>query len=238
MTAPRRYAVYWAPERDHPLWAAGSAWLGRDAERPDHGFDRVADRGVDCGVDRYARTVAPRRYGFHATLKAPMHLGPEVDEDAFFAAVETLAATVEPFPMPTLHVATLQRFVALRPRVEPAAGESLRVLADRCVTELDRFRAPSDRIRLHRPLDDHEEALTRTFGYAYVLERWRFHMTLSDGLPADDDRSLAALVDAAESYFGIALATPLAAGGIAVFVEPAPDAPFDLVRRFPFGGKV
>ena len=27
-----RVAVYWAPELDDPLHAAGSAWLGRDAE--------------------------------------------------------------------------------------------------------------------------------------------------------------------------------------------------------------
>ena len=72
-----RYAVYWTPPADHPLWRAGCDWLGRDAERAQ--VDRP-------GEGPEALTRAPRRYGFHATLKAPMRLR---------GAADTLAKTVQ-----------------------------------------------------------------------------------------------------------------------------------------------
>ena len=44
--------------------------------------------------------AAPWRYGFHATLKAPMALAGDVHESNWLAAVRALAARYEPFEMP------------------------------------------------------------------------------------------------------------------------------------------
>jgi hypothetical protein len=52
-----RYAVYYAPDPQHPLAQAGCAWLGRDARA-------LAPLTLPaCDLVR-----APWRYGFHATL--------------------------------------------------------------------------------------------------------------------------------------------------------------------------
>jgi hypothetical protein len=66
-----------------------------------------------------------------------------------------------------------------------------------------------------------------------VLDTWRFHMTLSDALPAGPRRD-ALLAEAAE-FFAPALAAPLRCDALALFVEPAPGADFALVRRIGFG---
>ena len=66
MSGERRYALYYTPAEKHPLTQAAARWLGRDA------FD-----GAISSVDDHDTLVAePRRYGFHATLKAPFRLRP------------------------------------------------------------------------------------------------------------------------------------------------------------------
>ena len=68
----RRYAVYFAPPVATPLGQVGSWWLGRNAETN----ECITPPGVaGLAPERLAAlTEAPRRYGFHATLKPPMRL--------------------------------------------------------------------------------------------------------------------------------------------------------------------
>ena len=223
--AMTRYAIYWTPDPAHPLWVAGCAWIGRDAAQPERAFP-IRDR-----------TAAPRRYGFHGTLKAPLRLAPGRSEEALLAAVENLAAALPTFAMPALEVRLLQDFVALQPVVPIAMDHPLQVLADRCVVALDVFRDASiadDIARRSVGLDERQAVLFARFGYAFALERWRFHLTLSDSLP-DDDAIRATFLREAKDFFGSALAQPLRSTEIAVFIELAPDAPFVLAHRFPLG---
>ena len=173
-TAPR-HAVYFAPSPQHPLWALGCRWLGRDA-----------DVSLSVGAPSDPLVSTPWRYGFHATLKAPMALADDERESNWLAAVRALAARHEPFEMPTLRVALLSDFIALRP-VEPlAASHPLRRLADDCVIALDPWRAPPAACERERPsrvpLDARQRENLDRLGYAFVLEDWRFHMTLSNSL--------------------------------------------------------
>ena len=64
-----RVAVYYAPEPDDPLWAAGNRWLGRD---PDTGATLQRPDAIDIPN----LTDEPAGYGLHATLKPPMRLAP------------------------------------------------------------------------------------------------------------------------------------------------------------------
>lgn len=229
-----RYAVYYAPPAAHPLWRLGSAWLGRDARA-----------GQPAGRPPPLREQ-PWRYGFHATLKAPLRLRDGCDERGFIDAVAALAAAQAPFEMPPLQVAPLADFVALRPLAEPAAQAPLRALADACVRTLDAFRAPPDAAeRLRRiaapgadALPAAESAAQRAavehWGYPHVFERWRLHFTLSDALPAAPRERL---LRQAQAHFAAALAEPLACDALCVFVEPAPGAPFVLGWRFAFGAR-
>ena len=223
----RRYAVYWAPSATHPLWTAGCEWLGHDRAC----VERLPEEAL------HAATVEPRRYGFHATLKAPMRLASGVSTDRLFEAVHALAGTIAPFELPRLAVDRLDRFVALRPRVPIGATHPLRLFADRCVHGLDAQRAPLDDAELQaraRGLDARGRELLVVHGYQYVLERWRFHMTLTD--PIEDDDEARAAIEAATRHFAPALAAPLGVTSLAIFVQAEPGLPFVLVERVALGG--
>jgi hypothetical protein len=177
----------------------------------------------------------PWRYGFHATLKAPMALRAGCSEDQFQSVVAALAARHRDFALPPLQVNWLAGFLALRPSSPPAPGHPLRRLADACVTELDDWRAPMSDSEIQRraaalPLAQRDEhvALLRCWGYPHVLRHWRFHLTLSDREPAD----ASALLARARSHFARALERPLRAHAIAVCREDTPGAPLRLLRRF------
>lgn len=217
-----RHAVYWLPEPDHPLWAAGCAWLGRDPAQ------------ADAGAAPPAR-AEPWRYGFHATLKAPLVLREGFDANAFVAAAEALAAGLAPFDLPALAVGELDGFVALRPTAPCAPAQAL---ADRCVEALDAFRAPmpADEFeRRARGLDAERRDLLRRWGYPHVFGHWRLHLTLTDRLPDADERDR--WRTRAMAHFAAALAVAPRVASIAVLEEPAPGRPFRLLCRLPLRGR-
>ncbi|MCW7541329.1 DUF1045 domain-containing protein [Aquabacterium sp. A7-Y] len=222
MTA--RHAVYWVPAADDPLWHAGIAWLGRDPTE-----------GRPLGAAPPHR-ASPWRYGFHATLKAPMRWREGSDASAFADTLAALAREHRAVEMPALRVGWLRDFMALCP--EAALPASFAALAADCVARLDPFRAPPDtgeRARRVAGLDDEQVRLYDRWGYPHVFERWRMHLTLSDEISADQAALRDELTAAAERHFAEALAAPRPAGELAWFVEPSPGAPFRLVRRFPLG---
>ena len=223
-----RYAVYWAPRAGSDLARLGAAWLGRDAE---------ADRPVarpDLGVDLAAHTERPRRYGFHATLKPPFALAEGCDAAALDRAVAQLAASLAPVSAPGLALDTGLGFLALRPA---GPAPALDALAARVVEALEPFRAPlaSDEIARRRAhgLAPREEALLLRWGYPYVMEAFRFHLTLTgpvSGLEAHH------LTTAARVHFAPAFAARLSVGELCLFADPGGGAPFRLLRRHPLGG--
>lgn len=221
-----RYAVYFTPSPDHPLWQAGCHWLGRDpAEEPPPN---------PAHPDR----ADPWRYGFHATLKPPMHLSAGNPESSFVGALQRLAARHPRFEMPAMAVRRLGDFVALRTRDPLLRDHPLRGLADACVIELDPWREPPTEAELQRRqaagLDSVQRVLLQRYGYPHVLERWRFHMTLSNALPGDP-AALDRIEREAAAHFARALAEPLACDALSLFVERTPGGPFRLIQRFPLG---
>lgn len=220
MTA--RYALYLTPPTDHPLWSVGCAWLGRGAD------------GLSAGQPRLHRRQ-PWRYGFHATLKAPMRLASGMTESDLLAAVGDLVCRHSAFELPLLAVSTLGRSLALRPVAPPTADHPLRRLADDCVRGLDAFRAPMTPVELvHRvsktALDAEQEDLLRRWGYPHVLERWHWHYTLSD--PLVDPEVCRSLARDARSWFADAVQTPCRCDAVSVFHEPEAGAPLRVVGRF------
>ena len=227
-----RYAVYWAPPRDHPLWLAGCAWLGRDPETGET-FDKNPEPLVLR--EEHARLVADAsRYGWHATLKAPFRLAEGQTEADLDAALRDFAATRTPFASPPLVVAPLAGFLAV---VSAAPSPALSALADDAVRAFDRFRAPLTEQelakRLRNGLTPRQQQMLNTWGYPYVMEEWRFHMTLTGRLA---EERVATLRPALAERFAPALVTPPLFCEIALYAEPEPGAPFRLLRRYPFRG--
>lgn len=226
-----RFAVYAVPPLDGPLKLLGDAWLGRD---PD--IDESVPHPIVEGVTP-ARlqeiTHSPRRYGFHGTLKAPFTLAPEQESGALQDAIEAFAAGRRPFDV-RLEVGSLSGFVALVP-AEPCP--ELDDLAAACVRELDRFRAPlTDEERARRrpeDLSESQRANLERWGYPYVLDDFRFHMTLTDRLDEPEHGKVKAFL---EHVFAPVVARPFRVDQIALFAQTHQVAPFHVVRRFPFGG--
>jgi hypothetical protein len=224
--AAYRHAVYFAPRPEHPLWTAGCSWLGRDPTRLD-----------DLRPPARPHVGEPWRYGFHGTLKPPMRLSASHDE--WLRAVAALAARTRSFEMPPLRVDWLGDFIALMP-VQPLGGEHpLERLADVCVLELERFRAKSEPEpgpgRQAFVLSERQRAHLQRYGYPFVLEDWRFHMTLSNGLTELDGQEQATLKAQARDHFAAALFEPLFCDSLCVFVEPLQGAPLMLSHRFDLG---
>jgi putative phosphonate metabolism protein len=219
-----RYAIYFAPMPGTPLHGQGSAWLGRDA----HTGEALAQPDVG---DLPRLTADPRRYGFHATLKAPFALRKGITAEALMRACAALAADSASFRV-ALMVDQLDGFLALIPDGDPSA---LQVLAARCVRDLDGFRRPLSEDELARRrkagLTARQDANLLRWGYPYVLDDFRFHMTLSERLDSNDAVRLAA---AARTHFAVAIADPVMIDGLSLFHEPEPGAPFLALRHFPF----
>jgi putative phosphonate metabolism protein len=183
LTAPR-YALYFAPAAESPLWRFGSAVLGYDAVTGEDVPALVPD-GYSA-VDWHGITAEPRRYGFHATLKAPFELAPGRSEAQLRAFVDNYTAGLAPVTLAGLEVAALGRFVALIPLAESAA---LQRFAFALVQAFEPFRAPlseSDMARrLKSPLTPAHRAYLEAYGYPYVGDAFRFHMTLTGSLPPE-----------------------------------------------------
>ncbi len=232
-----RIAVFFAPPIDHPLWLAGSRWLGRDASlvRAQSAVSGTAGAQLD-----ETWLQAPRRYGFHATLKPPFQLAPGFDAQRIYEVTAALARRIAPFTMPALSVQSLDDFLALRP-ADPGDERlaPLTALAAQMVRGLDACRLPAMAEQLaarRRPdMSAVQLAMLDEFGYPYVLDAWRFHMTLTGRLRRELS-SRANLLAAATEHFAQALSEPLVCRDVCLFVEPAPGEPFQLWRRVPLLG--
>lgn len=226
-----RHAIYFAPARATPLWELGVRWLGRDPETGELTAPLPVP-GIAAGR-LAALTAAPRRYGWHATLKAPFPLREGVGEYDLAVAVRAFAARLEPVSLPPLEVRELDGFLALVPLVP---SERLDWLAALCVEVLDPWRAPlslAERARRDGGrLDARGRELLDRWGYPAVFERFRFHLTLTGPVQPGEGRRLAAWLS---EYFEPALAFPGRVDGLAIFHEPAPGEALRLVRRVPLG---
>lgn len=225
----RRHAIYFAPPRESALAAFGAGWLGWDAER---GVRCAGDPPAGLPRPRDELVERPRRYGFHATLKAPFRLAEGRTVAALDAALAGIAAGQAGFAL-RLALAAPGGFLALVPEEVP---EALRALERACVTGVDAFRAPPEAGETLRRrmagLDAVEEENLRRWGYPYVLERFRFHMTLTGPL----DAGVRVVVrEVLEPVLAPLLAAPVPVAEVCRFAEAA-DGCFRLVRRFPLGG--
>lgn len=174
----KRYAIYYLPPHG-PLAQFGAEWLGWDVVA---GIS--AERSDALPVDPTALTQTPRKYGFHATIKPPFRLAEDVDVTGLTEAFEGFCSGQAPVVLEALEVARLGRFLALIPTGHTAA---LNALAGAAVEALDTYRAPLNDAELARRrqsrLTPRQETLLAQWGYPYVMDEFRFHMTLTSKLP-------------------------------------------------------
>lgn len=221
--ANARFAIYFAPDVTTSWWQAGCAWLGRDAYS---GEPREQPRVGALPCDLASLTGLPRRYGWHGTLVAPFRRAAGVTAADVLGATRVWASRQRPF-MLEVEPATLGDFVALRPRHTNGARQ-IETLATDALRSLHALREEPSRAdmerRLQSPLTERQRALLLEWGYPYVLDEFRFHMTLSDSLDA------VSLRQTLQDWWQDRTAElgPLFVDRAAIFVEPEPGAPFVL----------
>jgi hypothetical protein len=216
-----RVALYYAPPAASAWWREGCEWLGRDAES-----------GREYSTSAHDITHAPRRYGWHATIVPPFHCAPGTTLADVLTAARAWAGTVTRFDMP-VRATQISRFVALRAAHE-RDEERLRAMAASALQTLATLRArPSAQSiekRIVQGMSERQVALLREWGYPYVFDEYRFHMTVSDSL--DDANARASVMSEWTRRIDTLGALPL--HGAALFVEPEAGAPFTLWQRLPF----
>ncbi len=223
-----RYAIYYAPAPGSVLDRFGASLLGYDA----YGGDDLPfpDEVALARPDWREVTQDPRKYGFHATLKAPMALAPGRTEAELMAACASFAATALTIPMIEPVVDSISGFIAVMP-ARPSA-ELLQFAAD-VTREFDSFRAPltpQDRARRNpAKLTPRQCEYLDRWGYPYVMEEFRFHMTLTGRLdPARREPVMAMLKD---RFSAIGIET-LAIDRIALFRQDQPDSRFRIMGHY------
>ena len=226
-----RYAINFTPARDAPLTLAASAWLGRDAFT-DERLPAPCLATMNPEEISY-HTAAARRYGFHATLKAPFSLSEQETELSLMCALDSFAGRARSFHIPRLGIARIAGLFALVP-VFPVP--ELSAFADDVVRSFERFRAPLSDAEIARrnpgALTPAEVRNLVQWGYPYVLEAYRFHMPLTGRVPASESQRVQ---NALDEVFSPILGAPVLVNGVSVFVEREPGAPFTVLRYRLFG---
>ena len=220
-----RYALYFLPPDGSELQKFGDSWLGwsvsqgKSIRQP-----KIDDPSLSIITKR------PSRYGFHGTLKAPFQLADGVSENYLITTAKALASSMPAFEMSALRIARLGSFLALVPQ-QPCVP--LQQLASSLVRELDNLRAPLSDAELKRRrasgLTPAQDALLTKWGYPFVMDEFRFHLTLSDKLQADELQRIKVILQSHTSHL---TRTPVGVDDVGLVGE-AGDGRFHLIRRLP-----
>lgn len=225
----QRFALYYVP-RAGEMAEAAAAWLGWDIAR---GRAVAQPRLAGLPAPLADLTAAPRRYGFHGTIKAPFRLASDASPRMLATACAALAEALPPVRMAGLRLSALGGFLALTPEGDDTA---LLTLGAEVVSGLDRFRAPltDAEIARRRPdrLSPRQRDLLDLWGYPHVMEEFRFHLTLTGDLPPDQRDATARVL---EHWLLPILPQPFAVEDICLAGEDAAGR-FHLVSRHALTG--
>jgi hypothetical protein len=209
-----RYAICFTPPPGDPLTLAASGWLGRNVYSG-HAADHPGLKGL--GVHEIAfHTALPRRFGFHATFKAPFRLNDGASEAMLLRELMHFAGSMEPVTLAGLSVGRI--------------GEVYGLILDRPCSAVDHLAASV--VQAFDRLSAPQFSNLSRWGHPYVMDEFRFHMTLTGPLLA---RDFPRIEQALKAHFDPVLAEPMTISNLALFVEPEQGAPFQVHSLHPLG---
>jgi putative phosphonate metabolism protein len=225
MDAPR-YAIYFVPPANSDLYRFGAVFLGFDCYTGEE-LGHPDDAGLDA-QEWTELTREPRKYGFHATLKAPFHLQPSFIETDLTAELQRFAAIPRAPPATEPAIQSLGRFIAIVPGERSADVD--RLAAD-CVTAFERFRRPltsqEKGKRLGSGLTEGQIRNVDRWGYPYVFDDFRFHMTLTGPIDAGRRGVILTLLQGRFNRINGSRSLPITQ--LALVRQDAPSMPFRVI---------
>lgn len=227
-----RVAIYYAPDIDHVFWKLGTSWLGRCPARQIT-LDQPPISGVDVETFRNV-TRSARRYGWHATLKAPFQLHESGRLSALHDQMAIFAKSNLKLHLPQLVVRRSGNFLALM-LSEPS--QLLQNFASQCVREFHPYARPLSDADLARrrnvDLSAEQDQLLQTWGYPYVMDEFSLHMTLTDDLTDLSDVQVFNIIEKAQEWFAPILDAPFEIDALSLFIEPIAGGDFIWADRYP-----
>jgi len=222
-----RYAIYYAPESGSGLAAFADGWIGETGRAVCGAAGSDAEDALDV----------PSKYGFHGTLKPPFHLKPPYGESNLRDGAAMFADGHPPVSASPLELTVIGSFIALVPGADSPEVVSL---AENCVLFFDLYRetpTPAERRRrLRAGLTERQKELLQQFGYPFVLDEFRFHLTLTGKLPRNESRRR--LMDLLRPMVAPFTNNRLEIKEICLFKQPSPEEGFQCIERFPLNGRI
>ena len=226
-----RYAIYFSPEPNSPLEEFGKQWLGSNGNPQQRHLPVIpglAPERVQALIE------GTRHHGFHGTLKPPFELNPASSQNALLSAACIFARSIAPIELPPMELAVIGKFIALTPARSSAALENL---AAQCVRTFEGFRVPLSAEQtayyLRNKLTVHQTQMLEHWGYPYVMEEFRFHISLTDRI--DDPTERAAMMKAVQQMTTNIVNKPIVVRDIAIFFQGERDKIMTALERIPFG---
>jgi hypothetical protein len=202
---------------------AASRWL----DKKDIGIASISATQLDKLLQ------APNHYGFHATIKPPFRLKNGFTLHDVENELAEFVKELQPFTLPPLELARINNFFCLRLKNE---FERLDSLAAEVVQRFDHFRRPAEEQELARRraagLSERQEYLLLQWGYPYVLDEFRFHLTLTGNI--ENERLVEPLNRELSSRFNPVIKEPVNFGEMSIFVQHGNKA-FIEHKHFHFG---
>lgn len=230
-TDSQRFAIYFTFAADHPLYRKATQWLGHCI------YNQTTPTGAifSPAAEKFRNVQQAAQYGFHATLKPPFRLQAGTTQSELETCVQDFTSGLQAFTCSPLKVDSIGNFVAL---VADENCDDLNHLAAQCVQHFEPFRASLNESelqkRLRSPLTLHQQALLRQWGYPFVLDEFRFHMTLTDRLPGN-------MINQARQQlvleFAPFLSSRLSVDRIGLCHQAKPEDPFYLLESYVFAAE-
>lgn len=232
MTHFKRFAIYYAPPRGSDLEAFGESWFEWNSQQF---APRIqCSDTLDLSNDEIKRiTSGPARYRFHGTLKPPFYLSSDCSLGDLDTALSNFAGSHKAFECGALQLTEVGQFLALCP-VDIA--QNITKLALDCVEDVDRFRKPEAQEEMQRRrnsgLTPRQDALLVKWGYPYVMDEFKFHLTLTGKM----NKILCSRVKKSLApYLKKILQQRFVFKEIALFGDPGEGQNFQEIKRYELG---
>ena len=184
MTNYKRVAIYFLPKKNSSLENFGKNLLGRDINKKKKiSLTRRQKYFINRGFTYFDELKdyceQPAKYGFHATLKAPFRLKRNVKTKNFYDVISHIAAQHSRFKIKGLKIVYSKKFTFITSR---KPNKLLINLENDLVKHLDTFRAELNKTEIKKRNPDSltfkQNKYLKEWGYPFVLDQFKFHMTL------------------------------------------------------------